>query len=402
MTRYLLAPFPLHGHVTPMVALAAELVGRGHQVDVVISAPFAEVFREVGCTVTEIAIRPRGGVPEQPTFGHRLRRLRRIWDVFREQRRLTRDLVGRWPTWEPTVVVADIMAIWAIRAAEAVGVPFASFYVTYAVSEEVLLDEVSRQLGPRAAGLVRRLRLARIQPGLRRRVTAGAAKALVNTVPELQPARESFDERFHFVGPLRREPVGTDGSAAGYSDDLPWDRIARERSVYVSTGTMFTRGPEFFRKIADAFAGTPWLVVLATSHTDPAALGPLPENVIARQYVPQSAVLERCDAFLSHGGMNSALEGLALGKPMVLLPRAADQREIARRLAAAGVGVVVPAESEGPRFVAALDAVTADRDIRRTLTELSARMGRLNGPGAAVDVLEKLALETRHSPGHTR
>ncbi|MCX4733362.1 nucleotide disphospho-sugar-binding domain-containing protein [Streptomyces sp. NBC_01363] len=402
MTRYLLAPFPLHGHVTPMVALAAELASRGHQVDVVISAPFAEVFREVGCTVTEIAIRPRGGVPEQPTFGHRLRRIRRIADVFREQRRLTRELVEGWPVWEPAVVVADIMAIWGIRAAEAAGVPFVSFHVTYAVSEEVLLDEVRQQLGPRAAALVRRLGIARIQPGLRRRVTAGAAKALVNTVPELQPARESFDERFHFVGPLRREPVGTDGSAAGYSDDLPWDRIADEPSVYVSTGTMFTRGPEFFRKIADAFAGTRWLVVLATSHTDPAELGTLPPNVIARQYVPQSAVLERCDAFLSHGGMNSALEGLALGRPMVLVPRAADQREIARRLAEAGVGVVVPAESEGQRFVTALDEVVADPDIRRTLDGLSSRMGRLNGPGAAAEVLEKLAAEGQHGPGRSR
>ncbi|WP_432164076.1 nucleotide disphospho-sugar-binding domain-containing protein [Streptomyces tendae] len=402
MTRYLLAPFPLHGHVTPMVALAAELVEQGHTVDVVISAPFAEVFREVGCTVSEIDIRPRGGVPEQPTFGHRLRRIRRIQDVFREQRRLTRELVERWPAWDPAVVVADIMAIWGIRAAESRGVPFVSFYVTYAVSEDVLLDEVRLRLGPRAATLVKLLGIARIQPGLRRRVTAGAAMALVNTVPELQPARESFDERFHFVGPLRREPVGTGGSAAGYSDDLPWERIDHEPSVYVSTGTMFTRGPEFFRKIADAFAGTRWLVVLATSHTDPAELGPLPDNVVARQYVPQSAVLERCDAFLSHGGMNSALEGLALGKPMVLVPRAADQRETARRLAAAGVGVVVPAESEGARFVAALDEVTTDAGVRGALDELSARMGRLNGPAAAVDVLEKLALEGRDTAGRGR
>ncbi|MBC9726298.1 nucleotide disphospho-sugar-binding domain-containing protein [Streptomyces sp. TRM68367] len=402
MTRYLLAPFPLHGHVTPMVALAAELTARGHRVDVVISAPFAEVFREVGCTVTEIDIRPRGGVPEQPTFGHRMRRVRRMWDVFREQRRLTEELIGRWEQWEPAVVVADIMAIWGIRAAEAAEVPFVSFYVTYAISEEVLLDEVRRNLGPRAARLVRLLGLARIQPGLRRRVTAGAARALVNTVPELQPARESFDERFHFVGPLRREPAGTGGSAAGYADDLPWDRIEREPSLYVSTGTMFTRGPEFFRKIADAFASSRWLVVLATSHTDPADLGPLPDNVIARSYVPQSAVLARCDAFLSHGGMNSALEGLALGKPMVLVPRAADQRETARRLAETGAGVVVPAESEGARFVAAVDEVTTDENVRRRLDELSARMRQVDGPTAAAEVLEKLALEARPAMGGDR
>jgi MGT family glycosyltransferase len=396
MTRYLLAPFPLYGHVVPMVALAEELAERGHRVDVVISPEFAEVFREVGCTVTEIAIRPRGGVPEKATVGHKVRRLRRMYDVFREQRRLTAELVARWGDLDPVVVVADIMAIWGIRAAEAARVPFVSFFVTYAVSEEVLLDEVRQQLGARAARVVKALGIARVQPGLRRSVTRGAALALVNTVPELQPARGSFDERYQFVGPLRRELADT---SAHDGDDLPWDRIAREKALYVSTGTMFTRGAEFFRKVADAFAGTDWLVVMATSHTDPAELGTLPDNVIARRYVPQSAVLERCQAFLSHAGMNSALEGLALGLPMVLVPRASDQKEIARRLEAAGAGIVVPAESEGSRFLAAVEQVVADREVRATLDRLSERMDRLNGPAAAADLLEKLAADRPHRRG---
>ena len=383
MSRYLLVPFPLHGHVTPMVALAAQLVEDGHEVCVVISPPFAGVFRDAGCDVTEIDIKPRGGVPENPTLGHRVGRIRRMWDVFREQRRLSEELKRTWSAWRPDAVVTDIMSLWGIRAAEAAGVPFVSFYVTYAISEQVLLDEVRQNLGPKAAALVRLTRIARIQPGLRRRVTAGAAMALVNTMPELQPARESFDERFRFVGPLRR------GSGRGDAD-LPWDRIEKEPTLYVSTGTMFTRGPEFFRKIADAFAGSEWLVVLATSHTDPADLGPLPGNVIARQYVPQSEVLQHADAFLTHAGMNSAMEGLALGLPMVLVPRAADQREIARRLEKLGVGIVVAADSEGVRFSEALAQVVADRDVRASLDRISERMGRLNGPSAAVEALEQL------------
>ncbi|GGK72724.1 nucleotide disphospho-sugar-binding domain-containing protein [Mangrovihabitans endophyticus] len=386
MARYLLAPFPLHGHVVPMVALAAELIARNHHVEVLISEPFAEVFREVGGRVTVIPIRARGGVPEQRTLGHRVRRVRRMWEVFRERRRLGRTLIEGWWSSDPDVVVADIMAIWAVRAAVTTGTPYASFHAAYAVNEAVLLDEVDRNMGPRAARVVRGLGLAKIQPGLGRKVAAGATIALVNTVPELQPGRDSFDSRYHFVGPLRRSP-----SEIG-DTDLPWDRIAAERSIYVSTGTVFTRGPEFFRKIANAFAGTPWLVVLATSHTDPASLGPLPENVIARRHLPQSAVLERVDVFLTHAGMNSALEGLVLGKPMVLVPRASDQQESARRLVEIGVGELVPAASEGAAFVAAADRVLADASIRARLGEISGRMGRVNGPSAAADLLEKVAV----------
>nr|QEO75081.1 glycosyltransferase, MGT family [uncultured bacterium] len=383
MSRYLLAPFPLHGHTTPMAALAAELVGRGGHVTVAISPGFADVFRDLGCDIVELDIMPRSAVSESRSVKKKFGRLRWIRDVYRERVRLSAFLKSKLPELRPDVVVTDIMSLWGVHAAEAAGVPYASFHVTYAVNEQVLLDDVRRLAGPKTAAIVKWSGFAKIQPGLRRRVNKDAALGLVNVIAELQPWRESFDDRYHFVGPLRPNPSRGDS-------DLPWDRIENERTLYVSTGTFFTRGAWFFRKVADAFADSGWFVVMATSHTDPDEIGELPSNVVARRYVPQSAVLEHCDAFLTHAGMNSAMEGLLLGLPMVIVPRASDQKEIARKLVALGTGVVVDHEAEPARLREALDQVVADPSIRASLAEISQRLRAANGPAAAADQLEKL------------
>jgi hypothetical protein len=49
-------------------------------------------------------------------------------------------------------------------------------------------------------------------------------------------------------------------------------------------------------------------VIVSTGHTDPAALDPLPANVLARRFVPQPEVLARAALFVTHGGMNSVNE----------------------------------------------------------------------------------------------
>ncbi|MFD5825062.1 nucleotide disphospho-sugar-binding domain-containing protein [Lentzea sp. NPDC060358] len=383
MSRYLLTPFPLHGHVVPMAALAAELVARGGHVTVAVSPGFTAPFRELGCEIVELDVMPRSAVAEQRSVKRKFGRLRWIRDVHRERVRLSAFLKARMPDLRPDVVVTDIMSLWGVHAAESARVPHVAFHVTYAVNEQVLLDDVRRLAGPKTAAFVKYSGFAKVQPGLRRRVHRNAALALVNSTEELQPHRETFDERFHFVGPLRCEPARGDS-------DLPWDRIERERTLYVSTGTFFTRGAWFFRKIADAFADNGWCVVMATSHTDPAEIGDLPANVVARRYVPQSAVLEHCDAFLTHAGMNSAMEGLLLGLPMVIVPRASDQKEIARTLAALGVGVVVDHEAGPEAFRAALEHVVTDPAIRAAVAENAQRLRQSNGPAAAADQLEKL------------
>ncbi|MCX4733354.1 nucleotide disphospho-sugar-binding domain-containing protein [Streptomyces sp. NBC_01363] len=395
MNRMLLAPFPLHGHVSPMAALAAELTDRGHEVTVAVCPPFAETFRAVGCEVTEVAIEPRasaGKPPPAPGIAASARAARATRRRTADERgRLAARLAEEIGRARPHVVVADAMAPWGADAARATGTRCASMYATYALNEEVILADVARRAAPRTVRLLRRSQLLRRHPAVRD-PAARAGLVLVNSIPELQPEHASFGDRYRFVGPLR--PAVGDRGGSGAADDpgeLPWDRIEKGPTLYVSTGTFSTRGAEFFRTVAEAFASTEWCVVLATSHTDPAELGELPENVTARRYVPQSAVLEHADVFLTHAGMNSALEALVLGVPMALVPSFWDQRTIAARLVAMGAGVAVDPAAPAAELRETITGLAADPKVRAALTALSAGAARTDGPACAVRELEKYA-----------
>ncbi|MGW0538454.1 nucleotide disphospho-sugar-binding domain-containing protein [Streptomyces sp. NPDC003032] len=396
MNRILLAPFPLHGHVFPMAALAAELVARGHRVTAAISPPFAEAFREAGCEVTEIPIEPRAGTPQEPPAPRRgiaasaraARQARRR--ATDERARLAALVAQEAGRTRPHVVVADAMAPWGADAARRTGTRCAALYATYALNEEVILADVARRAAPRTVRLLRRSRLLRRHPAVRD-PAARAGLVLVNSAPELQPVRGSFDDRYRFVGPLRPAVSDRRDTEEGGPDALPWERIEKGPTLYVSTGTFSTRGAEFFAAVAEAFAGTEWCVVLATSHTDPEELGALPENVIARRYVPQGAVLEHADVFLTHAGMNSALEALVLGVPMALVPSFWDQRTIARRLVELGAGIAVEPSATAAELREAIVGLAADDSVRAVIDSLSGRMARVNGPSQAVRALEKYA-----------
>jgi MGT family glycosyltransferase len=394
MNRILLVPYPLHGHVFPMTALAAELRNRGHEVTVAIGPPFAETFVEVGCEVTEVRIEPRAGTSEPPA---RSGPVASAW-AARHARRRTADERARLAAGlaeeigrvDPHLVVSDAMASWGADAARATGARNATLYATYALNEEVILADLARRLAPRTVRLLRRSRLLRRHPAVRD-PAARCGLVLVNSVPDLQPEHGSFDDRYHFVGPLRPAVAERGDTVRDGPDRLPWERIEKGPTLYVSTGTFSTRGAEFFRTVAEAFDGTEWCVVLATSHTDPADLGALPENVTARRYVPQAAVLEHADVFLTHAGMNSALEALVLGVPTVLVPAFWDQRTIARQLVAMGAGVAVEPSASAAELRETITTLAADTDVRATLTDLSGRMARTDGPARAVRVIEKYA-----------
>src|SRR5207249_307292 len=73
---------------------------------------------------------------------------------------------------------------------------------------------------------------------------------------EFQPAGETFDERWVFVGPsLAPRPE----TAA-----LPLEGLEGGPVAYVSLGTVYNERPDFFRTVLRAFGGTDWRVVVAT------------------------------------------------------------------------------------------------------------------------------------------
>lgn len=148
--------------------------------------------------------------------------------------------------------------------------------------------------------------------------------------------------------------------------------------VYASLGTVYNSTPGILEAVVAAVAEQPYDVLLTTGlDRDPATLGSLPANVRAERYIPQSMVLPRCRAAITHGGFNSCMAAFTHGVPLFVLPIDADQPVNAVACAAAGAGIsavagLASADPRGPSVnPASLDVSTIRTGVARLLAEPS-------------------------------
>jgi MGT family glycosyltransferase len=196
-----------------------------------------------------------------------------------------------------------------------------------------------------------------------------------------------------FELPGRRTPshvhhTGPWTDAAGRAPvDFPWSCLDPGRPLaYASMGTLQNGVLRTFRVIAEACAGLDLqLVISLGGGQDPALLGDLPGDPVVVGYAPQLELVRRSVLTISHGGLNTALESLEQGVPMVVLPVAYDQPGVGARVEWSGVGRSIP-----------VGQLTVDRlrDAVRTVLGSPAyreRAGQLRTSIEAADGLNRAA-----------
>jgi MGT family glycosyltransferase len=162
--------------------------------------------------------------------------------------------------------------------------------------------------------------------------------AQVSQLPaDLELPGRRLPPHFHHTGPW------TD-AAARAPVDFPWSRLDPGRPLaYASMGTLQNGVLRTFRVIAEACAGMDLqLVISLGGGQDPALLGDLPGDPVVVGYAPQLELIRRSALTISHGGLNTALESLAWGVPMVVLPVAYDQPGVGARVEWSGAGRSIP------------------------------------------------------------
>ncbi|WP_246645647.1 macrolide family glycosyltransferase [Nonomuraea ceibae] len=213
---------------------------------------------------------------------------------------------------------------------------------------------------------------------------SGHPPRCVATIPRaMQPHADEVDtDVVTFVGPC----LGARES---------WTKPAgAERVLLVSLGSAYTQQPEFYRNCLAAFGDLPgWHVVLQIGkRTDPAELGPIPGNVEVHSWVPQLAILEQADAFVTHAGMGGSSEGLFTGVPMIAVPQAVDQFMNADRLVELGVARRLDTAEATPEALReALTALTTDPAVARRSALLREETRAEGGTVRAADLLEAMA-----------
>ncbi len=149
---------------------------------------------------------------------------------------------------------------------------------------------------------------------------------------EFEFPRTSLPPHFHFTGPYH-------SSIGREKISFPWDQLTGQPLVYASMGTIQNQLLPVFEAIAAACVGLDvQLVISLGGGMSLEAMSTLPGDPLVVRYAPQLEVLKRASLTITHAGLNTVLESLTYGVPMVAIPIANDQPGIAARIVWSGVG----------------------------------------------------------------
>ena len=184
-------------------------------------------------------------------------------------------------------------------------------------------------------------------------------------VPDFfQSHRETFGEDYIFTVPLMENNFSNDTSR-----QIPFEAM-KKPIVYISLGSIISyKG--FYKKCIRTFANKDMSIILNTGRIKPEWLGKIPDNIYAYSFVPQIDVLRHSNVFLTHCGMNSVIEAMSYGVPMVVMPLINDQVSNAKRIIEIGIGKRIRFfPSSGRQLYKTVNAVSSDKHIRNRCLEV--------------------------------
>lgn len=377
---------PAHGHINPTLALSKELVSRGYRVTYAVSERFAPAVREVGADyVSHEVSGSQEGFTSWEEVAERwsdqgaldLRRSLATHEHFRKDR--------------PDVILFDGATVsGVVMARNSPDIPSISLSPSFAHNEQFPFSmggwEVTDNWVERTI----------IQPIDEALPEENIGSYLVNHVHAVnlvfipkffQYHPDTFDHRFFFVGPSLSE-------RAFYGRWSPPREAGK--IVLISLGTVMNAQVDYFRACMDALRHLDIYVVMTVgAGTDIAKLGEIPRNCEVHSFISHLDILPHAAAFIGHGGMNSTMESLYYGVPMLLVPQDGHQRLIAQRVAELGLGTRL---TEPTNFAESLLTLLNDKQKISRVTAVGAEMRKTNGARVAADVVERIYHQRRNTP----
>jgi UDP:flavonoid glycosyltransferase YjiC (YdhE family) len=157
--------------------------------------------------------------------------------------------------------------------------------------------------------------------------------------------------------------------------------------VLFAPGTANVSATEFFETSLAACEMAGRRALFVTRHAEQIPTQ-LPDWAAHFPYLPFSAVLPRCSAFVNHGGIGSLSQGFRTGIPQLVRPMAFDQFDNARRAERLGVArVLAPAHYKSRQVATALEdiAASAYTNTCRDIAQRSAHNTALADAAAYVE-----------------
>ncbi|MEM9275784.1 MAG: glycosyltransferase [Cyanobacteria bacterium P01_F01_bin.143] len=209
-------------------------------------------------------------------------------------------------------------------------------------------------------------------------------KAIISQQPpSFEFPRKKLPDYFHFTGPLTSKVSRTE-------IPFPWDKLTDKPLIYASLGTLQNKLLWIFSRIASACLGLDTqLVISLGGATEPKELGDLPGSPIVVKAVPQLSLLERASLCITHAGMNTTLESLSNGVPMVAIPITNDQPAVAARIAWTKTGKVIPLNNcTVDTLEMAIKQVLSQSEYRQNALKFQAEINQVGGITKAAEIIE--------------
>ena len=412
MTHFAIVIPPVPGHLHPTGALGRELVARGHRVSCFHMADLGDAVCREGLEFVPIgaADHPAGALPASLARLARLdgtAALRFTIDaVAKTTSMFLRDLAPAIERAGIDALIVDQMEPAGGAVAEHLGLPFVTVCNALALNTDLAVPPPFTSWAYREGAL----------PRLRNSVGYAASRWVLRSVarqmgawrsrhglPPLASPDDSFSRRaqicqmprsfdfprralppnFHYVGPLRRpQPPAV---------DFPWHRLDGRPIVYASLGTLQNRRFDVFRCFAEACQGLE--VQLVLSHGGGLSadeVARLPGNPLVVGYAPQWELLARARATITHAGLNTVLDSLAHGVPVVAIPITYEQPAIARRVVHAGCGEAIGFRAlSAARVRSALQRVLGDTGPRDAARRIADDIAQAGGVARAAVLVEQ-------------
>jgi zeaxanthin glucosyltransferase len=411
--------FPGTGHINPMTALARRLEQRGHSVVIFGIADTEARIRSAGIDFHLIGTEdyPRGTLQKLDQRLGALKGLATFRFTVERVKNTARMILRDGPE---AVRQANLDAMLIDEAdmggsvAQHLGLPFVSiaFFPPLVMDDHIppfcfgwnggydrftrLRNRLGMRLLSRVAApiysVVNEQRRAWGLAPLEHSTEALSPLAQITQLPQaLEFATPNKPSNLYYTGPLvddRQRP----------HIDFPWHELDDRPLVYASLGTLQNGSEPVFRTIAQACAGLDaQLVISLGGGLDPARLGTLPGKPLVVSYAPQLQLLKRASAVITHAGLNTVLESLAEGVPLVAMPLGNDQPGVAARVGAKGAGIVISRRQLSTRRLRnAVRSVLEDGTYRTSARALQTSMKQVNALEMASDIIED-ALKIRRN-----
>ena len=405
---------PSGSHLNPMTTLGYELQRRGHRVTVVGILDAEKKVHSVGLEFKAIALSeyPYGSVAQFYDNLSKLSGLAALRYTINYLQKSTVTLLQQAPQ---TVKNAGIEALLVDQVSSAGGtvadyldIPFISVSAALMINEDVSVPPFNTSWNYDRAWW------GQIRNRIGYRLLRQARKPIRETVAEYRrewnlPPHHSQDDVYSTLAQLCQQPAefefprenlpGCFHFTGAYHNlasrakvEFPFEKLTGQPLIYASMGTIQNRLIGAFETIAQACEKLDaQLVISLGGGTSLESMPKLPGSPLVVGNAPQLELLQRASLTITPAGLNTVLESISHGVPMVAIPIANDQPGVAARIAWTGCGEMIKlSKLNAPQLRSSIERVLTQASYRDNVLRLQTANQQAGGVTKAADIIERV------------